>query len=127
VIVLDASTLIALLLDLAAAPIHARLRGERANAPHLIDLEVIQTLRRLQRAGQLSDWRAQAALHDLGAMPLQRYPHQPLLPRIWQYRHLLTAYDAAYLSLAETLGCGLLTRDRALAATARSRVPVELL
>lgn len=103
------------------------MRNEQANAPHLIDLEVTQTLRRLQLAGQLNDWRAEAALQDLHALPLQRFPHQPLLPRIWKYRHVLTACDAAYLTLAETLECSLLTRDQGLAAVARSRVPVELL
>lgn len=126
-IVVDASALIAVLLDWQADAIRERLRSEEANAPHLIDLEVAQTLRRWQRAGQLDDWRAQAALRDVEAMPLRRYSHQWLLARIWELRHRLTAYDAAYLALAESLGCGLMTRDRGLAAVAEASVKVELL
>jgi len=124
--VLDASALLAVLLDLDAGAIRARLREEAAQAPHLVDVEVTQALRRLHRAGQLDDSRAATTLQSLGEMPLTRYPHAPLLPRVWQLRHRLTAYDAIYLALAESLECRLLTRDQGLASVARASVAVEV-
>jgi predicted nucleic acid-binding protein len=128
-IVLDASALIDLLLrgegvegieDLVFAP------GESLTAPHLIDLEVAQVLRRYRRAGELSDSRAEVAFDDLAALSLQRYPHDILLPRIWELRHNATAYDAAYLALAEALDATLLTRDRGLAASRGHRARIAL-
>ena len=128
-IVLDASALIDLLLrgngveaieDRVFAP------GESLNAPHLIDLEVAQVLRRYRLAGELSDSRAGDAFDDLAALPLQRYPHDILLPRIWELRHNATAYDAAYLALAEALDAPLLTRDRRLAASRGHRARVDV-
>jgi len=128
-IVLDASALIDLLLrgkgvegieDLVFAP------GESLNAPHLIDLEVAQVLWRCRLAGELSDSRAEEAFDDLEAISLQRYPHDVLLPRIWELRHRATAYDAAYLALAEALDATLLTRDRRLAASRGHRARIAL-
>src|SRR6185312_6189510 len=124
--VLDASALLAVLLDLDAGAIRARVRQEEAQAPHLVDVEVTQALRRWHRAGQLDDSRAATTLQSLGEMPLTRYPHAPLLPRVWQLRHRLTAYDAIYLALAESLECRLLTRDQGLASVARASVAVEV-
>jgi predicted nucleic acid-binding protein len=95
------------------------------HAPHLIDLEVAQVLRRYVRSGATSAERGAEALSDLVDFPLTRYPHHVLLTRIWQMRHGLTAYDAAYLALAEALDAPLVTRDRAL-ARAGSHVRVEV-
>jgi predicted nucleic acid-binding protein len=99
--------------------------GETLHAPHLIDLEVAQVLRRYARSKEVSEQRAAEALTDLADFPMTRHSHSLLLPRIWQLRHALTAYDAAYLALSEALNARLVTRDRAFAGTG-SKVNVEL-
>jgi predicted nucleic acid-binding protein len=86
------------------------------HAPHLIDIEVAQVLRRYAATGQIEPGRCSDALIDLSDVPLHRYPHDVLLPRVWELRHNLTAYDAVYVALAEALDAPLLTRDRLLAA-----------
>jgi predicted nucleic acid-binding protein len=100
--------------------------GETLHAPHLLDLEIAQVLRRYVRAASISADRSSEALSDFLELPLTRYPHFVLLNRVWQMRHSLTAYDAAYLALAEALDAPLVTRDRALARTG-SRAHVELI
>jgi predicted nucleic acid-binding protein len=127
-IVVDASAVLEVLLQTpAAARVTRRIfaPGETLHAPHLIDVEIAQVVRRYARAGAISPDRGAEALADLADLPLSRYPHFVLLPRIWQLRHNLTAYDAAYLALAEALDAPLLTRDRAL-ASAGGRVRVEV-
>lgn len=81
------------------------------HAPHLVDLEVAQVLRRYVIRGEIDPQRAQQALDDHLALPLERYSHDVLVSRVWQLRQNLTAYDAAYVALAELLGATLLTRD----------------
>lgn len=128
-IVLDASAAVELLLNTPAAPgiaMRAFAAGETLHAPYLIDLEVAQVLRRWVAAGQLGRGRADEALEDLADLPLARYPHLMLLPRIWSLRANATAYDAAYLALAEGLGATLLTRDAALASVPGHRARVEV-
>jgi predicted nucleic acid-binding protein len=66
------------------------------------------------------------ALDDLSDFPLHRYPNDVLLPRVWELRHNLTAYDAVYVALAEALDARLVTRDRRLAAASGHRARVEL-
>lgn len=70
--------------------------------------------------------RGRDALADLADFPLQRYPHDLLLPRVWELRNNLTAYDAVYIALAEALGAPLLTRDQRLAGAAGHRAQIEL-
>jgi predicted nucleic acid-binding protein len=129
VIVLDASALLEVLLSTpAAAAVWARLfdPGETLHAPHLIDVEVAQVLRRYAAAGEIDPERGRSALIDLADFPLRRYPHDILLPRIWELRGNLTAYNAAYIALAEALEAPLLTRDRRLAAATGHRARVAL-
>jgi predicted nucleic acid-binding protein len=124
VIVVDASALLeALLPTPAAAAVEERLfdAGQTLHAPHLIDIEVAQVLRHYAATGQIEPGRCRDALSDLSDFPLHRYPHDVLLPRVWEVRHNLKAYDAVYVALAEVLDARLLIRDRRLAAAAGHR------
>ena len=96
------------------------------HAPHLLDVEVAQVLRRLVANGHIGGDRGRAALDALVLLPFNRYPHDALLPRIWELRNNMTAYDAAYIALAESLGAPLLTRDKKLAGAAGHRVRIQL-
>jgi predicted nucleic acid-binding protein len=129
VIVLDASAAIDWLLQTAAGQqIETRIysRSESLHAPHLLDLEVAQVLRRLVREGTVSAQRADQALQDLLSLRVARYPHFVFLPQIWRLRHNLSAYNAAYFALAEKLGATLITRDARLAAASARGVSIEL-
>ncbi len=129
-IVVDASTLLELLLNTEIAPqVADRLfdAQDTLHAPHLLDLEIAQVLRRYERARALSAARANDAFSDLAGMQITRYPHDFLLPRIWALRRNLTAYDGAYLALAEILGATLVTRDTALKSAKGHSARVELL
>jgi predicted nucleic acid-binding protein len=130
VIVIDASALLeALLRTSAAKAVEDRLFAPRQtlHAPHLLDVEVAQVIRRYAANGEIDGARGRMALADLSDLPLRRYPHDFLLPRIWDLRNNLTAYDAAYVALAEALDAPLLTRDRRLAAAAGHHVQIELI
>jgi predicted nucleic acid-binding protein len=130
VIVLDASAALELLL---ATPRGQALAGrlfapgETLHAPHLIDLETAQVLRRYAFLGEVSAERGRQALDDLADLPLSRYPHTVFLPRIWELRHNATAYDAAYLALAEALDAPLVTADARLATSPGHTAVVEVI
>jgi predicted nucleic acid-binding protein len=129
VIVLDASAATDWLLQTAAGQqIENRIyaRGESLHAPHLLDLEVAQVLRRLVREVAVSTQRADQAIQDLLSLRLTRYPHFVFLPQIWRLRHKLSAYDAAYVALTEKLGATLITRDARLASASARAVSIEL-
>jgi predicted nucleic acid-binding protein len=129
VIVVDASVILEILLATPeAATLADRLfaEGETLHAPHLLDLEVAQVLRRYFLLSRLDAERGRTALEYLAGLPVARYPHSALLPRIWELRHNFTAYDAAYLALAEALAAPLITRDGALASSAGHTAQVEL-
>ncbi len=96
-------------------------------APHVIDLEVAQTLRRWNRAANLPDAVATEWLAAFLEMPLRRHSARELLPRIWALRGSLTAYDAAYVALAEALDAPLVTADARIAGAAGHRARVEVL
>lgn len=129
-IVLDASAAIDWMLQTPAGQrVDKRIfsQNESLHSPHLVDLEVAQVLRRLVREQAVSVYRADEAIRDLLDLRITRYPHSVLLPRIWQLRGNFSAYDAAYVVLAETLGATLLTRDTRLASAAGHHATVELI
>ena len=114
-IVLDASVVIDLVLGTSAAEaVLERLKDHRQEliAPYIVDVEVLQALRRQVRLGKVPEDRASVALSNLQMLRFTRMPHEPLIARIWELRHNMTAYDAAYVALAETMHAELLTRDR---------------
>jgi predicted nucleic acid-binding protein len=130
VIVADASAILEVLLRTSAGAVaETRLlrRGETIHAPALIDLEVAQVLRRYVARGEMTPARARAAIDTMAAFPVERYVHDALLLRIWELRVNLTAYDAAYVALAEGLGVPLLTCDARLANAPGIRTVVELI
>ena len=128
-IVLDASAAVDWLLQTPAGQrIERRIdsRKETLHAPHLLDLEVTQVLRRLVRQKIITEDRADEAVRDLLDLRIHRYSHVVFLNRIWQLRHNFSTYDAAYLVLAEQLGAALLTRDGKLASASGHAVTVEV-
>jgi len=129
VIVVDASVLAPALVDEGASGTQARERliGEKLAAPELIDLELTSVLRSLTRAKKLTVRRAVDALDDLGDLPLERAGHRHLIRRCWELRENLTAYDAAYVALAELLSVPLITADARLATAPRMWCTVEVL
>jgi predicted nucleic acid-binding protein len=129
VIVLDASAAVDWLLQTSAGQrIEQRIysHNESLHTPHLFDLEVTQVLRRLVREGAITAHRADEAIRDLLDLRITRYPHFVLLPRIWQLRHNFSAYDAAYILLAEKLVAALVTRDGRLTSASGHAAPIEL-
>jgi predicted nucleic acid-binding protein len=128
-IVVDASVVVDALAgsDAQASMVRQRLIDEgEAHVPHLLDVEVTSALRRLCRAGSIDETQATLALDDLAQLSLVRYPHLPLLARVWDLRRAVTAYDAMYVALAEILGCALLTADARLARTAGALCPIDI-
>ncbi len=126
---LDASAGIDWLLQTPAGQqIDGRLacRGESLHAPHLLDLEIAQTLRRLVQQRLVSPQRADQAMQDFLDLRLSRYPHFFFLPRIWQLRPNLSAYDAAYIALSEELNATLITRDKRLLSVPGHRARIEV-
>jgi predicted nucleic acid-binding protein len=129
VIVLDASTVIELLLQTTTGKRVARriaARGQGLHAPHLVDVEVLQVLRRWEACGVLSPGRAAEAVADLAELDVRRHPDDVLSRRVWELRARVTAYDAAYLALAEGLRAPLLTTDGRLARASGHHATVEL-
>lgn len=100
--------------------------GEVLRAPHLLDVEVTQVLRRLEGAGVLEPGRARTALGDLRALRLVRHPHGPLLGRVWELRHDLSAYDGLYIALAEALKVPLVTTERRQSGSPGHRARVKV-
>ncbi|CAA9513412.1 MAG: hypothetical protein AVDCRST_MAG05-3156 [uncultured Rubrobacteraceae bacterium] len=129
-LVLDASAAVAVLLNLGPAADNIRLRtslpGENLHVPHLFDVEVLHVLRRHSLSGTLSESREHLALSRLHDMRLSRYPHTAFLGRIWELKNNLTAYDAAYVALAEALNAPLVTTDAKLARATGIRAEVEV-
>ena len=128
-IVIDSSAVIEVLLrSQIGMEIEERILSPFENlcAPHLLDLEIAQVLRRYCASGDMSPERGQNALDDLKDMPITRYPHDIFLSRIWELRNNITSYDAAYVALAEALPAPLFTCDKRLASAPLNDVSIEL-
>ncbi len=128
-IVVDASAVLELLLQ---SPKAARIEGialgsdRRMHAPHLLDVEVAQGLRRLLLARALTNQRAEQALEDFWNLAIERHAHQDLVSRAWRLKESLTAYDGVYIALAEALGVELLTCDAKLAKAHGHKARISL-
>jgi predicted nucleic acid-binding protein len=129
-IVIDASAEVAVLLNVGPEVEGIRNRiarpGETLHVPHLFDVEVLCALRGLSLRGTVSPERSRLALSRLSDTRFTRYPHTTLMGRIWELRENLTAYDAAYVALAEALDAPLITIDARLAQAPGIRAAVEV-
>ena len=128
-IVLDASAAVDWLLQTPDGQrIEQRIyaRNETLHTAHLLDVEFAQVMRRLVREGAVTRGRAEEAMEDLIAVRVTRYAPVLLLNRIWQLRENLSAYDAAYVALAEELKAPLITRDRGIATAPGHRATIEV-
>ena len=129
-IVLDASGGVDFLLRLEPGytGIRNRLLEVQGNVhvPHLFDLEVVHVFRRYERLGLMPASRLESAFRKLQSLQLVRYPHNVFLEQVWRLRANVTAYDAAYIALAEALGAPLITTDRPLSRATGLRVKIEV-
>lgn len=96
-------------------------------APELIDIEVVHALRGMARRRDVTVAEAKHVLEAVGALGIARRPHLPLVPRVWELRSNLTAYDATYVALAEALRCPLITSDARIASAPDIRCEVVVI
>jgi predicted nucleic acid-binding protein len=128
-IILDASAVVDLLVEPAMLTSVLRARVREASivyAPHLMDAEVTNALRRKVLQGRLDELTARRAIRRLAAMRLKLWPHRQLLGRALALRHQLSAYDAIYVAMAEVTGATLVTRDARLARATGHRARIEV-
>ena len=129
-IVIDASAEVAILLNIGQDIERIRSRiarpGETLHVPHLFEIEILHALRGLTLRGTVPSERARLALDRLRDTRFVRYPHTALMERMWALRENLTAYDAAYIALAEALDAPLVTTDARLARASGVRAAVEV-
>jgi len=127
--VVDASAIVDLITQgVAAATLRSRLLAyDLLYAPALIDVEVMHALRRNVLINEMDADAAEAAIEYYGTIEIMRFAHDPLIRRIWQLRGNLTAYDAAYVALAEGMRVPLITLDARLAKAAPPTIRVELI
>lgn len=116
-LVVDASVVVAALHGPSAegAWAEAEVSVGGLHAPDVLPYEVTSVLRRMVLAGKTSEARARAALEDYRALPVVLVPFEGLAERVWELRHNVAVYDAAYVALAEQLGAPLATLDEKLA------------
>jgi predicted nucleic acid-binding protein len=124
-LVVDASIVVDLLGRFRPEPIESLLFAPAAvlAAPELLDIEVLQALRRLDQQGAIPTSRTDL-VESLRALRIRRYPHASLLEDIWALRRNVSSYDAAYVALARQLDAVLVTRDIRLAAAPNLGVEV---
>lgn len=127
-LVVDASCLYEVVADTASAEVvRAWLSADTDHvAPHVIDVEVLNVIRRAHLRGQLDGTSAAQAVEDLAAWPGERFGHRSLLPRAWELRDNVRGWDAVYVALAEVLGATLVTIDRRLATAHGPRCDIEV-
>lgn len=127
-IVVDSAAVVdALTAVQGTAELRACLAAEELHAPTLLDFEVVSALRGLTMGGHVSAARAEDLLADLDDLPVHRWPFADALRRrAFQLRHSVSAYDAAYVSLAEALECPLVTRDARLARTSGHAARIDV-
>ena len=128
-IVLDTSAAIDWLLQTPAGKrIEQRIYAHQdtLHSVHLIDVEFVQVLRRLVREGAVSPKRAEEAIEDMATLRITRYAPVLLVQRIWRLRQNMSAYDAAYVALAEKLQAPLITRDQRIASAPGHTAAVEV-
>lgn len=124
-IVLDASVVVELLTNGPMADALRRdlaLRSDSFAVPHLLDVEVVSAFRNLAAGHRIDSHRSEQFLRAVADFPAERYPHTPLLGRVWELRHNFTAYDAVYIALAEETDSVLYTMDAKLCRGHRARV-----
>jgi predicted nucleic acid-binding protein len=127
-VVIDASAVVDLVTKSSReGRIAFAIRGRALAAPQIVFLEVVHACRRMLRAGDLTPTAAERAIAELALLDLTAHDHLPLMPRVWQLRDRCTAYDAAYVALAERLGRPLLTTDARLTRAIGSLLPVVAL
>ena len=129
-IVVDASALLEFLLQTSlGARVEARLfrHEDEFHAPHLVDVEIVQGLRRLVRVGEVTSGRADQAIADLTDLDLHRHAHLDLLSRAWKLREHISAYGAMYVALAEAIEAPMVTCDGPLAKTPGHRARIEVI
>jgi predicted nucleic acid-binding protein len=124
VIVVDASAAISALLN--AGPARQTLGREQVHVPHLIDPEVANALRRGVATSRIEPDDAWMALDRWRRLGMSRYAVSHLLERVWELRENLSAYDASYVALAESLDCALVTADVRLGQASGLRCPVTV-
>lgn len=116
-VVADASAVVAMLLDDGrdGAWASEQLTRRPILAPHLMPVEVADTLRRSVRTGATSSDAASLALADLMDLRVALFPFAPFARRAWELRDHVRTYDAWYVAVAETLAAPLVTLDHRLA------------
>lgn len=125
-IVIDASALLAILVELPADDrLRERIGGAELHAPHLLDLEVLSALRRLEQRGELGQDETATARGWFADLLVERHPHHHLANRIWELRASVTPYDGAYVSLSEALGVPLVTSDLRLSRATGHHAVIE--
>ena len=128
--VIDASVFADALLVAGPTGDHARdavAAEQELHVPEIFSTEVLSAIRGLALAGQISTGRARRAMEQLASVRLERYPIEPFIDRVWELRHNLTVYDAAYVALAEGLETTFVTADQRVAAAAGPRCEIRLL
>ena len=124
--VVDASVVSSAVVETNGPAAEALARSSALAAPGLLDLEVVQTIRRKVQAGALTPAAGNEAINRLKRLPIARHPYTALVDRVWALRDNLTAYDASYVALAERLRVTLLTADGAFTTAPDIRCPIRL-